>query len=53
MISLGIPLAIANITGNYLGSALAIKKGAHIVKAFLIISLVILFISLLTKFFIA
>ncbi|EGW40596.1 TSUP family transporter [Desulfosporosinus sp. OT] len=53
IISLGIPLAIANIAGNYLGSALAIKRGARIVKAFLIISLVILFISLLIKFYIA
>lgn len=51
LMSLGIPLAIANIAGNYVGSTLAIKKGARIVKVFLIISLVILFISLIIKFY--
>ncbi len=53
MISLGIPLAIANVAGNYLGSKLAIKKGTPLVKAFLLVSLAILFSSLVAKYFIA
>lgn len=48
---LGIPLAIANILGNYVGSHLVIKKGARVVKIFLIISLTILMISLVWKYF--
>lgn len=48
---LGLPLAIANIAGNYLGSHLVIQKGANIVKTFLIISLVILLIYLGWKYF--
>lgn len=52
LILLGIPLAIANILGNYIGSSFAIKKGANLVKTFLIISLIILFVSLIWKYFI-
>lgn len=47
---LGIPLAVANILGNYLGSSLAIKKGANIIKFFLLLSLSILMISLIWKY---
>lgn len=47
---IGIPLAIANIAGNYLGSNLAIKKGANTVKFFLLLSLTILMISLIWKY---
>ena len=47
---LGISLAIANIAGNYLGSNLAIKKGANTVKFFLLLSLTILMISLIWKY---
>ena len=47
---LGIPLAIANIAGNYLGSNLAVKKGAKAVKFFLLLSLTILMISLIWKY---
>lgn len=49
---LGVPLAIANVIGNYLGSMLAIKKGAQLVKVFLMISLTVLFISLVWKYLI-
>lgn len=49
---LGVPLAIANIIGNHLGSMLAIKKGSQVVKGFLMVSLTILFISLIWKYFI-
>ena len=48
---LGVPLAIANIIGNYFGSMLAIKKGSQVVRAFLVVSLTILFISLVGKYF--
>jgi hypothetical protein len=47
---LGIPLAVANILGNYLGSSLAVKKGANAVKFFLLLSLSILMISLIWKY---
>jgi len=47
---LGIPLAIANILGNYLGSNLAVKKGANTIKFFLLLSLSILMISLIWKY---
>ena len=50
--SLGIPLALANIAGNYVGSHLAIKKGTKVVRAFLLLSLSILFISLIWQYFI-
>lgn len=53
LFQLGVPLALANIIGNYLGSKLAIKKGAKFVKAFLFISISILFASLVWKYFIA
>jgi uncharacterized membrane protein YfcA len=49
---LGLPLAIANVAGNYLGSSLAIKMGNSTVRGFLFISLSILFISLFWKYFI-
>lgn len=49
---LGLPLALANIAGNVAGSRLAIKKGAKIVRAFLLISLSGLFASLVWQYFI-
>ena len=49
---LGIPLAISNMFGNYLGSHLAITKGEKVIKLFLIIVLVILMITLVWRFFI-
>lgn len=47
---LGIPLAAANIAGNYFGSNLAIKKGSNTVRFFLLLSLTILMISLIWKY---
>ncbi|MDQ1331765.1 MAG: uncharacterized protein QG578_2033, partial [Thermodesulfobacteriota bacterium] len=49
---IGIPLAAANILGNYMGSTLAIKKGANAIKFFLLLSLSILMISLICKYMI-
>lgn len=48
--SIGIPLAVANIAGNYIGSNLAVKKGASTIKFFLLLSLTILMISLIWKY---
>ena len=48
---LGVPLALANVAGNYVGSHLAIKKGERIVRTFLLISLSVLFVSLIWKYF--
>ncbi len=48
--SIGIPLAVANIAGNYIGSNLAVKKGASTVKFSLLLSLTILMISLIWKY---
>ena len=49
---LGIPLALANMAGNFVGSHLAIKRGARVVRAFLLISLSVLFASLVWQYFI-
>ena len=51
--SLGIPLAAANILGNQLGTRLAIRIGAHMVRNFLYIALTLLLISLIYRFFFA
>jgi len=48
---LGVPLAVANIAGNYVGSHLAMKKGEKMVRVFLCVSLSILFVSLIWKYF--
>jgi hypothetical protein len=48
--TIGIPLAAANILGNHIGSTLAVKKGANIVRFFLILSLSILMVSLIWKY---
>ncbi|MDA8138026.1 MAG: TSUP family transporter [Desulfobacteraceae bacterium] len=47
LFSVGIPIALANITGGYIGSKLAIQKGQGFIKAFLVIVFVILFTTLL------
>lgn len=52
LFKLGIPLAGANMLGNYLGSHLAIRKGDGVIRFFLTLVLVILFGTLIWKFFI-
>jgi uncharacterized membrane protein YfcA len=47
---LGIPLALANISGNFFGSKLAIKKGDKIIRIFLILVFILLLISLIYKY---
>ncbi|HNY43980.1 MAG: TSUP family transporter [Bacteroidota bacterium] len=48
---LAIPFALSNMLGNFLGSRLAIKSGDRIIKYFLILSLSILLISLVWKYY--
>jgi uncharacterized membrane protein YfcA len=50
---IGLPLALANIAGNLLGSRLAIRIGPEFVRRVLWVSLALLFISLLWKFYLA
>lgn len=51
--ALGLPMALANMAGNYLGSRLAIQKGAGIVRNFLFLSLGLLFCTLVWRYFFA
>lgn len=51
--ALGIPFAAANILGNQLGTRLAIRIGARMVKNFLYITLTLLFCTLIYRFFLA
>ena len=46
-----IPMAVADILGNIVGSQLAMLKGSKMVKLFLIISIIILFATLAWKYF--
>ncbi|WP_018348625.1 sulfite exporter TauE/SafE family protein [Longispora albida] len=46
----GIPMLLANIAGNYVGSKVALRGGAKVVRGALVGSLVILFGSLLFKY---
>lgn len=49
--ALGIPLIVANIFGAYLGSRFALKSGEKIVKLFVILSFLVMFVSLVLKYF--
>ena len=51
LFTLGIPLALANMAGNYLGSRLAIQQGAGVVRKFLCFSLALLFCTLIWRYF--
>lgn len=48
-----IPLTVANILGNLAGSQMAIRIGAGLVRRFLIVSLVILFATLVWRFYLS
>ncbi len=50
---LALPLAAANIAGNIIGSRMVIKTGAPFIRKVLVFSLMLLFASLLYKFFLA
>ncbi len=47
--AIGIPIALSNLAGGYLGSNLAIKKGQQFIKVFLLIVFAILFITLILR----
>lgn len=51
--SLGIPLAVANILGNQLGTRLAIRVGARMVRNFLYVTLSLLLATLIYRFFLS
>ena len=46
-----IPMTVADVLGNLAGSQLAIRTGPTIVRRFLLLSLVILFVSLIWKYY--
>ncbi len=50
---IGIPIAISNLVGGYLGSILAIKKGQRFIKISLLIVFGILFITLIHRIWLA
>ncbi|SDH47844.1 hypothetical protein SAMN04488510_11626 [Fervidobacterium changbaicum] len=47
MYSIGLPAALFGIAGNWIGSGLALKKGAKIIKPVIIVVLIILFTKVL------
>ncbi|MGC9771205.1 TSUP family transporter [Fervidobacterium islandicum] len=47
MYSIGLPAALFGIAGNWIGSGLALKKGAKIIKPVMIVVLIILFTKVL------
>lgn len=49
--AIGIPAALCCIAGNYIGSGLAIRKGAKVIKPIFIGVLVLLFIKIVSEFF--
>jgi len=48
---LAIPMAIASMLGNWLGSRIAIKAGPTIIKKFLVVSMLLLLTSLIYSYF--
>jgi uncharacterized protein len=51
LLSLAIPMAFANMAGNFIGSQLVMKNGDGFVRKILLGSMLLLFISLTIKFF--
>ena len=47
--SIGIPIALANILGGYIGSSLAIRKGQSFIRIILILVFILLFLTLVFK----
>lgn len=50
---LAIPMACSNMLGNWLGSRIAIKAGASVVRKVLLASIALLFVSLVWRYFLA
>ncbi|MDD6281961.1 MAG: sulfite exporter TauE/SafE family protein, partial [Oribacterium sp.] len=51
LFQLGIPAALCNMLGNYIGAGLVMKNGAKIVRPSIIIVLVLLAIKVGTDYF--
>jgi len=49
--SLGLPAALFGIAGNWLGSGVALKRGAKVIKPVMLVVLVLLFIKIITDMF--
>lgn len=49
--SLGIPAALCNIAGNYVGSGLALKKGATIIRPMFLVVLTLLLVTVIYDLF--
>ena len=46
---IGVPIALSNLAGGYLGSVLAIRKGQQFIKVFLLVVFGVLFITLIQR----
>ncbi|MDR0339935.1 MAG: TSUP family transporter, partial [Desulfovibrio sp.] len=46
-----VPMALANMTGNILGSRMALRGGPKIVRRMLLFSLSLLFVSLIWRYY--
>lgn len=53
LFALALPMAAASMCGNWLGSRLAMRLGASLVRRFLVLSMGLLLLSLLWRYFIA
>jgi Predicted permeases len=51
LFAVGLPMAIANIAGNVLGSRLAIRQGPELVRKVLFVSLGLLLVTLLWRYY--
>ena len=49
IILLGLAAAVCNMAGNYIGSGLVLKKGAHIVRPMMVVVLAILLVRVITE----
>ena len=47
--SLGIPLALANLAGGYLGSLMALQRGQKFIRIFILVAFLLLFITLIDR----
>ena len=48
---IALPAALCGLAGNFLGSGLAIRKGAAFIRPFLVVVLILIFISLAIEVF--
>ena len=51
LFALALPMAAANMAGNWVGSRMAIRLGPSIVRKFLTVSLGLLFVTLFWQYF--